>query len=367
MKFANKKFRLIVLVFILATLFVTNLPVLTTHASELGTPTFQLKKINNGTGVKIIIGKTLAAKRYQISITCDSKEFKEYKQTKWYVMIHEAGNTERVFTLNALPAGTYTFKVTAYNIGANDYYEDEDWKETYSSSKSIKIKKANIEKASDISYVFSNAKQGDIISFGSWEQDDNNLNGKEPIEWIVLSKTSDKMLVISRYALANLPYDDYKTEGTTWKKCALRKWLNGSFFDNAFSNTEKNMIKKVKLKNSDNPKYGSTGGSSTKDKVFLLSLEDVTNADYGFCSDANAIDDKRLGEYTQYALIPRASVDYEELKTRDGLFTCRWWLRNSGNSSFSAADIDTLKRVDYSGMGVNVREGVRPAIYIKLK
>ena len=90
MKFANKKLRLLVLVFILASMFVNNMPVLHTQASELGTPTFQLKKINKGTGVKIIIGKTLAAKRYQISITCDSKEFKEYKQTKWFVMLHEA-------------------------------------------------------------------------------------------------------------------------------------------------------------------------------------------------------------------------------------------------------------------------------------
>ena len=44
---------------------------------------------------------------------------------------------------------------------------------------------------------------GEILSFGAYEQDNNTSNGKEEIEWIVLDKKDDRMLVISRYALDN--------------------------------------------------------------------------------------------------------------------------------------------------------------------
>lgn len=41
---------------------------------------------------------------------------------------------------------------------------------------------------------------GSYITFGSYEQDDDITNGKEPIEWLVLAKKNNRMLVISRYA-----------------------------------------------------------------------------------------------------------------------------------------------------------------------
>ncbi len=42
---------------------------------------------------------------------------------------------------------------------------------------------------------------GDVIYFGSYEQDNNLSNGKEEIEWIVLAKENRKALLISKYAL----------------------------------------------------------------------------------------------------------------------------------------------------------------------
>ena len=33
------------------------------------------------------------------------------------------------------------------------------------------------------------AKIGDVVTFGTYEQDNDNTNGKEPIEWIILNKT----------------------------------------------------------------------------------------------------------------------------------------------------------------------------------
>lgn len=60
--------------------------------------------------------------------------------------------------------------------------------------------------------VFATAKMGDIVKFGLYEQDWPE-NGKDPIEWIVLDKKSDEMLLLSKNALICKPYDT-KIEGT---------------------------------------------------------------------------------------------------------------------------------------------------------
>ena len=45
------------------------------------------------------------------------------------------------------------------------------------------------------------AKIGDYVKFGSYEQDNDESNGKEPIEWRVLDSKDGRKLLISRYAL----------------------------------------------------------------------------------------------------------------------------------------------------------------------
>lgn len=45
------------------------------------------------------------------------------------------------------------------------------------------------------------ANVGDIIVFGTYEQDNNISNGKENIKWLVLAKENNRVLVISDKAL----------------------------------------------------------------------------------------------------------------------------------------------------------------------
>ena len=59
-----------------------------------------------------------------------------------------------------------------------------------------------------------NSKQGDIIVLGHYKQDNDLSNGKEPIEWIVLSNEEEKILLLSKYGLDCLPYN-YKMENIT--------------------------------------------------------------------------------------------------------------------------------------------------------
>ena len=52
-----------------------------------------------------------------------------------------------------------------------------------------------------ISVIPKNIIVGDYISFGSYEQDNDVTNGKEPIEWLVLDVQEGKAKILSRYAL----------------------------------------------------------------------------------------------------------------------------------------------------------------------
>lgn len=55
--------------------------------------------------------------------------------------------------------------------------------------------------------VLANASIGDIVVFGTYEQDCNRTNGSEWIEWLVLDKEEDRILVISIYGLSSQAYN----------------------------------------------------------------------------------------------------------------------------------------------------------------
>ena len=114
---------------------------------------------------------------------------------------------------------------------------------------------------------------GSIVRFGHFEQDNNLENGPEEIEWMVLDTVDGQSLLLSLYALDTRPFNE--TYGDiTWEECTLRAWLNGAFYEDAFSETEKQA---VVLNHTDNgpdsccSKYGIPGGNDTDDHVFLLS------------------------------------------------------------------------------------------------
>ena len=155
-----------------------------------------------------------------------------------------------------------------------------------------------------------NAKVGDIVYFGAYEQDNNTSNGKELIEWLVLAKENNRVLVISDKALDCRAFD---TSGkyVTWEKCSLRKWLNNDFFNTAFSDDENAMIPTVTVSADKNPEYDTNPGNATKDRVFLLNITEVNKY---FSSDS-----ARQCRPTDYAVANGA------YKSNDNV--CWWWLR----------------------------------------
>lgn len=56
-------------------------------------------------------------------------------------------------------------------------------------------------KIAEMKKTFKEANVGEYVTFGHYEQDNDESNGKEDIEWLVLEKEDDKVLVISKYVL----------------------------------------------------------------------------------------------------------------------------------------------------------------------
>ena len=200
------------------------------------------------------------------------------------------------------------------------------------------------------------ANVGDTIKFGKYEQDNNLSNGKEDIEWDVLAKENNSVLLISKYALDCKQYNTELTD-ITWETCSVRKWLDGTFMDSAFDGAEKSIVKKTKVLAEKNPYYSTDPGNATTDKVFLLSINEA-NKYFGSDEDRKCIP-------TEYA---KANGAYTSSGyTKNGVPTCGWWLRSPGDDQAHAANVSDYGSVNYLGMRVDYGDGcVRPALWINL-
>ena len=172
------------------------------------------------------------------------------------------------------------------------------------------------------------AKVGRHVFLGTYEQDAVIANGKENIEWIVLDKKGDKLLVISKYVLVRREFD---TEyWSVWEECTLRNWLNDEFLNEAFNDKEKGWISPNK-------------DISTNDKVFLLSSQEVA-----------------------YYLSTRRCMPTAAARRRDDENDyCWWWTRTegSGGCTITVWDDGTIWT---HGTRCNGDSGVRPAMWIDL-
>ena len=350
---------------------------------DMGVPEVSVKYINSKTGVKIIIGKTVGADAYKIYIKgCGSgysDYWTDYAKNEWrdVAQIFKDGSEKRTYTIKGLPKGTYTIRVMPMKkIGEDGWFSDSSYES--SGYKTIKIKAAKAVKNDEKvrKYDFSNTKVGDIIVFGTYEQDDIMTNGKEDIEWIVLSKSDSQMLIISRYALDCVPYNAEWTD-VTWENSTLRKWLNNKFYKTAFTKAERKMIKKTKLENFENVYYQERYGNDTQDKVFLLSLEDVVRQEYGFSTSYRADDIARRCAPTAYAVANGAfTTEYlkneswvNDYMTADGKYSGTWYLRLPGIRNGGAVSVSSFGNIGvYGSYDFPDSEGaVRPALVIDLK
>jgi hypothetical protein len=194
------------------------------------------------------------------------------------------------------------------------------------------------------------------VEFGRYPQ---GAKGEvEPLRWRVLSvdEKAGKALLITEKLIDYRRYHGRFTD-ITWEDCDLRRWLNRDFTNSAFNEEERKNIILTENLNPHNSEYGTYGGNSTKDRVFLLSIEEAKKL---FHSDRD-----RMAEATPYTVNRYRLIDYYKRFGDEGMGW--WWLRSPGHYSSSAARVRPGGGVNDYGRYVNIDDvAVRPALWLNL-
>ncbi len=195
------------------------------------------------------------------------------------------------------------------------------------SKEKIEIAKKAMNKTS----VYLDDNIADIKAGKINEVEFGQYQGK-PINWEVVDKKGDKVLLFSKKVLCEEKMN-YSHEELPWRDCSLRKWLNERFIKEAFTEKEAKRIASTILLPDKNPNYSGSKGTLSKDKIFLLSIQEVK----------------------KYF---KADIQREEDKT--------FALRTKGyyGSAFCFASYDGT--INYDGKADDTYFGIRPAMWITL-
>ncbi|MBR5281116.1 MAG: hypothetical protein IKU26_09155, partial [Clostridia bacterium] len=183
-------------------------------------------------------------------------------------------------------------------------------------------------------------KIGDTVALGSYEQDNNTANGKESIEWIVIDQKDGKSLLLSKYALdaqkfENGKYDQH--DHIPWSSSSIRQWLNGTFYDSAFSKEEKSNVVLTEIET-------------------MLGREHEYTKDYVFLLDS--------GYSCPYDLRKATATVYAQNQNPDAT-SVSWWLRTRGDSWGTEQYVSSSGETCV-GADADTLLFVRPAIWVTI-
>lgn len=225
----------------------------------------------------------------------------------------------------------------------------------------------------------------------------------EPIKWRILTTSGNSAYIMSDIALDSFSiqpnrkgeirdglYADYNnstgvpdgTYANNWEYCFLRQWLNETFYNEVFNDLQKKIIQITHLDNTarssnpnDYPKYygyGEKAGKNkfadqckdTDDKIFLLSLRDITTTAYGFNKDVLAKDPARNLQATDFAQLHGAPMNTNDKKY------VTWYTRSptagNGNQGYATFVLDRHAKGAIDSIDLTPDGGVVPALWITL-
>lgn len=194
----------------------------------------------------------------------------------------------------------------------------------------------------------------------------------EPIVWKVLVEDTRETLIMSEYSIYGMEYYSTKLtrqiEGKTiysnnYEHSNVRKWLNEDFYDQAFNQREKSAILLTEIDNSapttniyGDPFHFENGVNNyvcnnTEDKIFMPSLVDMTNPEYGFVTNTG----DNAGRYfkaTDYAIATGCSAynPTNEIDIKKDRNTYAWTRSPQSYYDFGMRRVDRL-----GGMSMSTR------------
>lgn len=185
--------------------------------------------------------------------------------------------------------------------------------------------------------------------FGNYIQKDTNGDGKvtdedekQPIKWRVLSVEEDgTALLLADKLLDMQPFD--KNGKIDWEECTLRTWLNSTFLNAAFTEAEQEAIAETELE--------TESAATVTDNIYLLSLEEVSNPEYGFHPLIDCESNTRKAEGTDLSV-----------------FNNIWWLRTPIKEEHASwvCSIDSQGTNRTIVIGTENTLWIRPALRLKL-
>lgn len=218
----------------------------------------------------------------------------------------------------------------------------------------------------------SSAVAGDTVVLGKFKQCAERNCKKTPLEWIVLNRIGDRLLLLSKYVLQGKSFNvlnsadesgqikdandpDYDPEAVTWKKCSIRNWLDTEFmsakyFDSVFSAGEKRLVEKVIVRNNGNAIHKTGGCGPTEDFVFLLSSDEIKKF--------IPVKEERIATVTAYARKMGTSCNND--------LRCSWWTRTPGVNAHGTVVVDVYGNINNSYSNNFEFVGVRPALWVNL-
>ena len=225
----------------------------------------------------------------------------------------------------------------------------------------------------------------------------------EPIKWRILTTSENSAYIMSDIALDFFSMQpDRKDEirddllasynnspgvpdgiyANNWEYSFIRSWLNETFYNEVFNDLQKEIIQTTHLDNSarscnpdEYPKYygyGENAGKNkyadqckdTDDKIFLLSLRDVTTTAYGFNKDVNAEDPARNLQASDFAKFHGVSMG----NTQKDYVT--WYTRSPslavGNQGYTTFVLYRDNKGVINSPNLVAEGGVVPALWITL-
>ena len=184
-----------------------------------------------------------------------------------------------------------------YEAARKAYRELEDYKDSKENLVSVELQ------------IIQDTEVGGNIFFGEYH-------------WLIAEKEEDKVLLVKSQPI----------NAVTWENSSLRNYLNGEFLSQTFTDSMMNFILDTEITVPDNEKYGTIGGETTTDKVFLLNAE----------------------QFTQYSDILN---NYQRV--------C--WLINPGNSQDTAQFVSFGEVMDYGYVVTDTNINIRPALWVSVK
>ena len=186
------------------------------------------------------------------------------------------------------------------------------------------------------------------VNFGKYDGED--------ITWLILDSKDGKTLLLSKKILEFVNYD-INSRNIPWANSDLRQWLNKDFL-NSFTPAEQAKIVETEVAETKNSRYGTSAGPATKDKVFLLSEEEVHKY---FPVEDTAAAKSTKGAYDR----SNKSANFNPDGSSPLGDTAYWWLRTKGMYAYQAAYVDYVGYVHAEGMVINNNiAGARPAIWV---